>query len=314
MTPDQYCQERTAASGSSFYYSFMFLPPMERRAITALYAFCREVDDVVDEVSEDRVARLKLDWWRNQVQLAFAAGDGPPAAHTQPADVLRPDVLPPDVLPPDVPHPDALNLDALHPVTRALMPLLARFSLPREPFDEIIDGMQMDLDFNRYETFSDLRLYCHRVAGAVGLLSARIFGFSNPRTLDYADTLGIALQLTNIVRDVAEDAQRNRIYLPLDELARFSVAEDDLIKRRDSDAVRTLITFQIERAEQHYQDALALLPAEDRRSQRTGLIMAAIYRTLLAEIRAGGSKVLTERTSLTPLRKLWIAWKTSRQR
>jgi phytoene synthase len=289
LTPDQYCQDRTAASGSSFYYSFMFLPPPERRAITALYAFCREVDDVVDEVTEDRVARLKLDWWRNQVAIAFADAQTPPAG-----------------------TPAAGPAEVRHPVTRALAPLLPRFGLPRAPFDEIIDGMQMDLDFNRYQTFADLRLYCHRVAGAVGLLSARIFGFTNPRTLEYADTLGIALQLTNIVRDVAEDAQRNRIYLPLEDLERFHVSEDDLIRRRDSDAVRALITFQIDRAEQHYRQALELLPPEDRRSQRTGLIMAAIYRTLLAEIRDGGAKVMTERTSLTPLRKLWIAWKTAR--
>jgi 15-cis-phytoene synthase len=284
LTPDQYCQQRTAASGSSFYYSFMFLPPEQRRAITALYAFCREVDDVVDEVTEDRVARLKLDWWRHQV--AMAHGEAAPAP----------------------------GGEAPHPVTRALVPAIAAFSLPREPFDEIIDGMQMDLDYNRYDTFSDLRLYCHRVAGAVGLLSARIFGYTNPATLVYADGLGIALQLTNIVRDVAEDARRNRIYLPLEDLARFGVAEDELIHRRDGEAVRALVTFEIDRAEQHYADALAALPPEDRRAQRTGLIMAAIYRTLLGEIRAGGAKVLTERTSLTPLRKLWIAWKTARAR
>ncbi|MEI6319098.1 MAG: presqualene diphosphate synthase HpnD [Pseudomonadota bacterium] len=284
MTPDEYCQQRTAASGSSFYYSFMFLPPERRRAITALYAFCREVDDVVDEVTEDRVARLKLDWWRHQVALAFGAAAAPSDG------------------------------EAPHPVTRALGPAIAAFSLPRLPFDEIIDGMQMDLDYNRYETFADLRLYCHRVAGAVGLLSARIFGYSNPATLEYADRLGIALQLTNIVRDVAEDAQRNRIYLPLEDLSRFGVAEDDLVRRRDGPAVRDLVTFQIDRAEQHYAEALALLPPEDRRAQRTGLIMAAIYRTLLAEIRDGGAKVLSERTSLTPLRKLWIAWKTARAR
>ena len=284
MTPDEYCQQRTAASGSSFYYSFLFLPPEQRRAITALYAFCREVDDVVDEVTEDRVARLKLDWWRQQVALAFEGAATAAGGETP------------------------------HPVTRALGPAIAAFSLPRLPFDEIIDGMQMDLDYNRYDTFTDLRLYCHRVAGAVGLLSARIFGYSNPSTLDYADRLGIALQLTNIVRDVVEDAQRNRIYLPLEDLTRFAVAEDDLIRRREGPAVQALITFEIDRAEQHYAEALALLPPEDRRAQRTGLIMAAIYRTLLAEIRAGGAKVLTERTSLTPLRKLWIAWKTSRAR
>ena len=299
MTPDEYCQQRTAASGSSFYYSFLFLPPQQRRAITALYAFCREVDDVVDEVTEDRVARLKLDWWRHQVALAF---EGVTTGAASTADVTTATAA------------TAATGETLHPVTRALGPAIAAFSLPRLPFDEIIDGMQMDLDYNRYDTFTDLRLYCHRVAGAVGLLSARIFGYSNPSTLDYADRLGIALQLTNIVRDVAEDAQRNRIYLPLEDLSRFVVTEDDLIRRREGPATQALITFEIDRAEQHYAEALALLPPEDRRAQRTGLIMAAIYRTLLAEIRAGGAKVLTERTSLTPLRKLWIAWKTSRAR
>ncbi|MBC7781932.1 MAG: phytoene/squalene synthase family protein [Proteobacteria bacterium] len=305
MTPDEYCQQRAAASGSSFYYSFMFLPALERRAITALYAFCREVDDVVDEVSDDAVARLKLAWWRNQIALAYEARDAA-RAHARSGTEVRTGGGSGSVPP--------VAAEPLHPVTRALAPMLERFDLPRAVFDEIIDGMQMDLDFNRYDTFADLRLYCHRVAGAVGLLSARIFGYRNPRTLDYADTLGIALQLTNIVRDVAEDAQRNRIYLPLDELARFGVREDELTERRDSEAVRALITFQIDRAESHYEAALAMLPPEDRRAQRTGLIMAAIYRTLLGEIRAGGSRVLLERTSLTPLRKLWIAWKTSRAR
>ena len=280
MSPDQYCQQRAAASGSSFYYSFMFLPPAQRQAITALYAFCREVDDVVDETTDEAVARLKLDWWR--AQIAVACGEPPPGEPPSP-----------------------------HPVTRALAPAIARHALPRVHLDEIVAGMQMDLDCNRYRSFDELRLYCHRVAGAVGLLSARIFGFRDEATLEYADLLGIALQLTNIVRDVAEDARRNRIYLPAEDLARFGVAEEDLLERRDGPAVRELMRFQIERANRHYDLALARLPEIDRRSQRTGLIMAAIYRTLLREIDAGGAAVLVERTSLTPLRKLWIACRTA---
>jgi phytoene synthase len=155
-----------------------------------------------------------------------------------------------------------------------------------------------------------LEVYCHRVAGVVGLLSARIFGYTEPGTLDYARTLGLAFQLTNIVRDVGEDVRRNRIYLPLDELSRFGLAADDLVLLKEDERFGRLMSFQIERARQYYDLALALLPAADRRAQRPGLVMAAIYRTLLDEIDATGGKVLNQRIALTPLRKLWIAWRT----
>ncbi|HEX9179817.1 MAG TPA: presqualene diphosphate synthase HpnD, partial [Burkholderiales bacterium] len=187
MSPDQYCQEKAAQSGSSFYYSFLFLPPEKRRAITALYAFCREVDDVVDECSDPILARTKLAWWRQELTGAFAG-------------------------------------NPQHPVTRALAPAVERFGLPLEQFQEIIDGMEMDLDQDRYADFRSLALYCHRVAGVVGLLSAEIFGYQDRATLKYAHELGLAFQLTNIVRDVGEDARRGRIYLPMDELAQFGVA------------------------------------------------------------------------------------------
>ena len=170
--------------------------------------------------------------------------------------------------------------------------------------------MEMDLDHNRYPDFAALRLYCHRVASVVGLLSAEIFGYENARTLEYAADLGLAFQLTNIIRDVGEDARRNRIYLPLDELARHGVSANDITSARESEPFRRLIEFQIDRALDFYARAFAALPPADRRTQRAGLIMAAIYRTLLDEIRADGCRVLTRRTSLTPLRKLWIAWKT----
>jgi len=175
---------------------------------------------------------------------------------------------------------------------------------------EIVEGMRMDLDYNRYPDFATLEVYCHRVAGVVGLLSARIFGFTEPGTLDYARTLGLAFQLTNIVRDVGEDVRRNRIYLPLDELSRFGLAADDLVLLEEDERFGRLMSFQIERARQFYDRALALLPAADRRAQRPGLVMAAIYRTLLDEIDATGGKVLNQRIALTPLRKLWIAWRT----
>ena len=276
MTPEEYCRQKAARSGSSFYYSFLFLPPERRRAIVALYAFCREVDDVVDEVSDVDVARAKLAWWRREVAAAY---DGAPQ----------------------------------HPVTQALQPVVARFGLPQAHLQTIIDGMAMDLDQVRYLDFADLERYCHKVAGVVGLLSAEIFGRTDERTLDYARDLGIAFQLTNIVRDVGEDARRGRIYLPQDELARFGVAPATLLRAQGGEAFRALMAFQIERARAWYDRALAALPRADRKSQRTGLIMAAIYRTLLDEIARDSEAVLRGRVSLTPLRKLWIAWKTARR-
>jgi phytoene synthase len=272
--PHQYCQQKAAASGSSFYYSFLFLPKPKRQAITALYAFCREVDDVADECSDVELARTKLNWWRNEVANLY---EGKPT----------------------------------HPVTRALQTAIREYDLAKEHFREIIDGMEMDLDQNRYRDFKELQLYCYRVASVVGLLSASIFGYSDRKTLKYAHDLGLAFQLTNIVRDVGEDARRGRIYLPAEELAQFGVAEADILQGRETENVRKLLEFQIDRAQGYYDRAFAELPAIDRKAQRTGLVMAAIYRTLLDEIRAGGcEKVLSQRILLTPLRKLWLAWKT----
>jgi phytoene synthase len=275
MTPDEYCQQKAAQSGSSFYYSFMFLPAPRRRAITALYAFCREVDDAVDEVGDPGVARSKLAWWRQDISRAF---DGTPQ----------------------------------HPVAQALVPVIREYALPLAHFQTIIDGMAMDLDQVRYVDFSTLELYCHRVAGVVGLMSAEIFGYTDAATRGYARDLGIAFQLTNICRDVGEDARRGRIYLPQEDLARFGVDPSSLLRAEHSDAFRQLMAFEVDRAQHWYAKALAQLPAADRKSQRTGLIMAAIYRTLLDEMARDGFLVLDRRTSLTPVRKLWIAWRTSR--
>ncbi|NML27570.1 presqualene diphosphate synthase HpnD [Zoogloea dura] len=271
--PHAYCQEKAASSGSSFYYSFMFLPPERRQAITALYAFCREVDDVVDECHDMQIAQTKLDWWRNEVRQIV---DGNPS----------------------------------HPVGLALKDVSTRFSLPREQLLEIIDGMQMDLQQTRYLDWKALHLYCYRVASVVGLLSAEIFGYTNRQTLKYAHDLGLAFQLTNIIRDVGEDARRGRIYLPIDELQKFNVPARQILDGKYDDNFRQLMAFQASRARQLYDQAFAQLPAEDRKAQRPGLIMAAIYRTLLDEIEADGFQVLDRRTSLTPLRKIWIAGRT----
>ena len=273
MTPDEYCQQKAASSGSSFYYSFLFLPPERRRAITALYAFCREVDDVVDEGLDPQVAAAKLAWWRNEISNLFAG---------------KPN----------------------HPVARALEPHLTPFNITAERLNQIIDGMEMDLRQTRYLDWVALERYCFHVAGVVGLLAASIFGYRDERTLDYAKNLGIAFQLTNIIRDVGEDARKNRVYLPVEDLQRFGVPAADVLQSKETPAFRSLMEFEAERALGYYEKAMAALPAEDRRAQRPGLIMAAIYRTLLGEIQREGFQVLTRRTSLTPLRKFWIAWRT----
>jgi 15-cis-phytoene synthase len=273
MSPDEYCQQKTVQSGSSFYYSFLFLPPERRRAITALYAFCREVDDTVDEATDASLARIKLAWWRTEVSNMVK---GTPT----------------------------------HPVTQALKPHLEPYRLEEQHLQAIIDGMEMDLDQSRYLDYPGLRKYCWHVAGVVGILSASIFGYTNPQTLAYAEKLGLAFQLTNIIRDVGEDARKGRIYLPVNELQQFGVTAADLLNSRHSEKFEALMRFQTERAQALYDEAMALLPKEDRRAQRPGLMMAAIYRTLLVEIADERFQVLNQRISLTPLRKLWLAWKT----
>jgi phytoene synthase len=275
MTPDEYCQDKTAKSGSSFYYSFLFLPEAQRRAITALYAFCREVDDVVDECSDAELAHSKLNWWRSEI---FGTYDGKP-------------------------H---------HPVCRALLTPIQDFKLEKAHFLEIIDGMEMDLQYTRYNTFAELSLYCYRVASVVGLMAAEIFGYKDKATLEYAHNLGLAFQLTNILRDVKEDAQRGRIYIPLQELEQFSVNEQDILEGRCTDKMKKLLDFQAQRAQEYYDKAFALLPETDRYAQRTGLIMAAIYHTTLDVIKQDSCQVLVERISSSPLKKLWIAWRTAR--
>jgi phytoene synthase len=265
-----YCQEKAAASGSSFYYSFLFLEPARRQAITALYAFCREVDDVVDECPDPELANTKLMWWRGEIAALYA---GKPS----------------------------------HPVTQALTEAMRKFSIPQEQLLEIIDGMEMDLEQARYADFKSLHLYCYRVASVVGLLAAEIFGYSDRGTLKYAHDLGLAFQLTNIIRDVGEDARRGRIYLPQDELKKFGVTEADLIASRYSENFSSLMQFQLQRARAMYTQAFAQLPPADRKMQRAGLIMAAIYQSTLDEIEHDGYHVLHQRIALTPLRKIWIA-------
>jgi 15-cis-phytoene synthase len=270
-TPPTAKNALTAASGSSFYYAFLFLPRERRQAIGAFYAFCRAVDDVVDEVSDPQVAHSKLNWWSQEVQRSFEG-------------------------------------QAQHPITQALQPHITRFGLESAPLQAVIDGCRMDLTQNRYLDYPALAQYCHQVASVVGEVAAKIFGQTDAQTTAYAHQLGLALQLTNIIRDVGEDAQRGRIYLPVNELQRFDVKAQDILQQRDSTAFQSLMLFQAERAHGLYDQALALLPAVDRRAQKPGLMMAKIYRALLSEIERDGFSVLNQRVSLTPLRKFWLAW------
>ena len=273
MSPEQYVERKTAASGSSFYYAFLFLPKDRRAAITAFYAFCREVDDVVDETVDAGVAQAKLSWWRGEVASAY---NGQPS----------------------------------HPVLKALMPWTEVFGITAAHLNAVIDGCQMDLEQSRFLDLPGLTRYCHLVAGVVGEVAARIFGQTQERTTSYAHTLGLAFQLTNIIRDVGEDALRGRIYLPVSELQQFDVKAHEILKRQYSDRFRALMAFQTQRALRTYEQALELLPQADWRAQKPGLMMASIYRTLLREIEADGYQVLHQRVSLTPLRKFWLAWKT----
>jgi 15-cis-phytoene synthase len=272
MTPEQYVQQKAAGSGSSFYYAFLFLPTPRRAAITAFYAFCREVDDVVDDMVDPGVAATKLAWWQSEVAKAFTG---------QPS----------------------------HPVMKALMPHTSLYNIEARHLLGVIEGCQMDLEQTRYLDYPGLQRYCHLVAGVVGEVAARIFGQTDPQTTAYAHKLGQALQLTNILRDVGEDALRGRIYLPVNELQQFDVKAHEILKRTYSDRFTALMQFQARRAQSLYDEAIALLPAADRRAQKPGLMMASIYRALLREIERDNFQVLHQRVSLTPLRKFWLAWK-----
>ena len=270
-----YCHQKAAESHSSFLSGFRFLSVEKRNAITVLYAFCRELDDVVDGCTDLNVAQITLNWWRSDLEKVFN------------------------------------NEMPEHPVHQALKDIRAKFDLPKNEFEALIDGMQMDLEQARYGSFDELKLYCHRVAGVVGCLIARILGFSNPKTLEYADKMGLALQLTNIIRDVGEDARQGRIYLPIEEMQKFDVPANVIMQCKPTDNFAKLMQFQVDRARETYREAMLLLPAADKKSQKVGLIMAAIYYALLNEIdRDGAQNVLTYKIAIPSPRKKRIALKT----
>ena len=270
-----YCHQKVAESHSSFLSGFRFLSVEKRNAITVLYAFCRELDDVVDSCTDPNVAQITLNWWRSDLEKVFN------------------------------------NEMPEHPVHQALKDIRASFDLPKNEFEALIDGMQMDLEQARYGSFDELKLYCHRVAGVVGRLIARILGFSNLKTLEYADKMGLALQLTNIIRDVGEDARQGRIYLPIEEMQKFDVPANVIMQCKPTENFAQLMQFQVNRARETYREAMLLLPAEDKKSQKVGLIMAAIYYALLNEIdRDGAQNVLTYKIAIPSPRKKRIALKT----
>ena len=270
-----YCRQKAAESHSSFLSGFRFLSVEKRNAITVLYAFCRELDDVVDGCTDPNVAQITLNWWRSDLDKVFN------------------------------------NEMPEHPVHQALKDIRASFDLPKNEFEALIDGMQMDLEQARYGSFDELKLYCHRVAGVVGRLIARILGFSNPQTLEYADKMGLALQLTNIIRDVGEDARQGRIYLPIEEMQKFDVPANVIMQCKPTDNFAKLMQFQVDRARETYREAMLLLPAADKKSQKVGLIMATIYYALLNEIdRDGAQNVLTYKIAIPSPRKKRIALKT----
>ena len=270
-----YCRQKAAESHSSFLSGFRFLSVEKRNAITVLYAFCRELDDVVDGCTDPNVAQITLNWWRSDLEKVFN------------------------------------NEMPEHPVHQALKDIRASFDLPKNEFEALIDGMQMDLEQARYGSFDELKLYCHRVAGVVGCLIARILGFSNPKTLEYADKMGLALQLTNIIRDVGEDARQGRIYLPIEEMQKFDVPANVIMQCKPTDNFAKLMQFQVDRARETYREAMLLLPTADKKSQKVGLIMAAIYYALLNEIdRDGAQNVLTYKIAIPSPRKKRIALKT----
>ena len=271
MTPQEYCKQKTKESHSSFLTAFIFLKKEKREALTALYAFCREVDDIADECLDHEIASRKLNWWREEIERLFKS-------------------------------------EPQHPVSKALHPFISHFNLSKNYFIEIIDGMEMDVKFNRYESFEQLQLYCYRVASCVGILSANIFGFKNKNTLDFAKNLGIALQLTNIIRDLGEDARRGRIYIPLDELKKLDVSEEEIISLNNSKKIKNLVENQVDRAKQFYGLAIKTLPTEDKKSQKIGLVMGNIYYVLLNEIlKDDPEKILNQKTILPGFRKLRIS-------
>ena len=272
MNPKTYCNKLTRKAKTNFYFAFIFLPKPEREAIYTTYAFSRHADDIVDG-QQDGDPRGNLDRWRSEVDACY---DGRPN----------------------------------HPITHRLAETILHFPIPKQYFHELIDGVEMDLTTRRYETFDDLYNYCFKVASVIGLICIEIFGYSNPKTKEYAVALGIALQLTNILRDLKADAAQGRIYIPKEDLLKFGYTEDNLICNRRNDAFRNLMAFECSRVREFYQRAGSLLPPEDKSRLFSAEIMGRIYFRLLQEIERRGYDVFSRPITLSATRKFGIAVNT----
>ncbi len=268
------CGRIVRASGSSFHQAFRLLPVERRRSLEALYAYCRVVDDAADgsgaAASNGRDAAAAVAWWRAELGRVLA---GTPT----------------------------------HPVGVALADSIRRFAIPPQHLTEILDGVAMDLVPQRFETFAELRRYCYLVAAAVGLATIPIFGCRDPRSRTYAEALGIALQLTNIVRDLAEDAERGRVYLPQEDLRRFGYSERDLVTHTRNDAFRALIGFECARARELYAAARAALTPTDRRALAPAEGMRLVYGRVLAKIAARPEAVFGPQVRLPRWQKAALA-------
>lgn len=263
-------RKATRASRSNFYYSFLFLPRPRREALESVYAFCRAVDDAVDEAEDPARAEELIGHWRGELAAA-TRGEG------------------------------------TNPITRALAVCLKRYPVDPRHLGEVIDGVAMDLTVRRYAAFEDLERYCYHVAGAVGLVCIEIFGYRDPAARDYAVALGLAFQMTNILRDVGRDAEAGRVYLPAGDLARFGCTEADLAAATPSPALREMMRFQTARARDLFRKAKDLFPVKDRRTLYAAEIMGAIYESLLDAIERRGHDVLGDTVRLSRPRKLAIA-------
>lgn len=276
MTPEEYCQQKSAYTGSSLYYSTLFIPQKHRRSITALYALNRELNEISEHGTTVEISQAKLNWWRDEIDRLYKNNPS-------------------------------------HPVSRALARPIHQFSLPQDHFLEMIAGAEMNLHYDAYPSFTELSFYCYRTASIVELMAACVLGYKNSKTEHYISDLGHAFALTTIIRNVRKHANRGYTYIPLDELKQFSVSPGELQNGSTEEKVRKLFAFQVNRAREYYQRALANLPEEDRGNQQSSLIRAALYQKLLDEIERDGYRILEHRIYLTPLKKLWIAWRTSRQ-
>jgi len=275
QSPEAYCKQKTRASGSSFAYAFGFLSKQQCRAMMALYAFCRDVDDIADDIEDKKEAARQISQWHDEIEHVF---QGKPS----------------------------------HPIGHELHWAKQHFAWDKELFYEMLDGMLTDISARAFIKEGDLSLYCYRVAGVVGLLTIEIFGYQHRQSRHFATTLGNALQLTNILRDVQEDMQRERIYLPQSARIRFKVTDQDIYDGKMTDNLQGLLTYYGEKAETAYQQALEQLPIEDRISLRPAIIMAAIYYAQLKRMKSFNFDIWQHSGRIPSWQKMLIAWKTWR--